>query len=50
MIGSLFHLVRAAAEMAILEGTEEISLALLKETLIDYNAEANGPSRAVQVA
>jgi hypothetical protein len=50
MIGSLSHLVRAAAEMAILEGAEEITLALLKDTLIDYNAQANAPAAPVQVA
>jgi hypothetical protein len=45
-IGSLFHLVRAAAATAILDGTEKIDLALLKSTLTDYNAQANAPSAA----
>jgi hypothetical protein len=47
MIGSLFHLVRSAATMAILEGTEKIDLPLLKSVLIDYNAEASAPGSPV---
>jgi hypothetical protein len=44
MIGSLSHLIRAAATTAILEGTEKIDLRLLKSVVIDYHAES-GTSR-----
>jgi hypothetical protein len=44
MIGSLDHLIRAAAIIAILEETEKIDLPLLKSVRIDYNAESQGPS------
>jgi hypothetical protein len=40
MIGSLSHLVRAAAATAILDGTEKIDLKLLKSVVIDYHAES----------
>jgi hypothetical protein len=42
MIGSLSHLIRAAAATAIMEGTEKIDLKLLKSITIDYNAESAG--------
>lgn len=42
MIGSLSHLVRAAATLAILEGTEKIDLKLLKSVTIDHQAESRG--------
>ncbi|WP_280470594.1 TniB family NTP-binding protein [Nocardia farcinica] len=40
MIGSLSHLVRAAATTAILDGTETLDLKLLKSVRIDYQAES----------
>ncbi|MGO4649701.1 TniB family NTP-binding protein [Nocardia sp. 2YAB30] len=40
MIGSLSHLIRAAATTAILEGTEKIDLRLLKSVVIDHHAES----------
>ena len=44
MIGSLDHLIRAAAIIAILKETEKIDLSLIKSARIDYNAESQGPS------
>lgn len=40
MIGSLSHLIRAAATTAILDRTEKIDLNLLTSVRIDYNAES----------
>jgi hypothetical protein len=40
MIGSLSHLIRAAAISAILDGSERITLDLLKNTRIDHNSES----------
>jgi len=42
MIGSLSHLVRASAQLAILEGQEAITRKLMEGVLIDYIAEADG--------
>jgi hypothetical protein len=44
VIGSLCHLVRAAAVTAILDGGEKIDQALLQQTRIDYSAEASAPA------
>ena len=46
MIGSLFHLVRAAAEMAILEGTEKISLAAAERDHDRLQRRSERPVRA----
>ena len=40
MIGSLSHLVRAAAQMAILEGDEAITRKLLDTIPVDHAAES----------
>ena len=40
MIGSLSHLVRAAAQLAILEGDEAITRKLMDTIPVDYAAES----------
>ena len=40
MIGSLSHLVRAAALTAILDGTEQITRKLLDSTPVDHAAQS----------
>ena len=40
MIGSLSHLIRAAAISAILDGSEHITRALLDTVPLDYAAES----------
>ena len=40
MIGSLMHLVRAAAITAIQDGTEAITAALLDDIQIDHTAQS----------
>jgi hypothetical protein len=42
MIGSLSHLVRASAQMAILEGHEAITRKLMDTIPVDHVAESNG--------
>jgi hypothetical protein len=46
MIGSLSHLVRAAALTAIDTGTEAITRDLLDTILVDYAAESDGQGAA----
>ncbi|MGW8887290.1 TniB family NTP-binding protein [Streptomyces sp. NPDC055749] len=46
MIGSLSHLIRAAAITAILDQSERITQALLKKTRIDHNSENASRQRA----
>ena len=41
MIGSLSHLVRAAAIRAILDGTEQITRKLLDSIPVDHAAESS---------
>ncbi|WP_338060782.1 hypothetical protein [Streptomyces viridochromogenes] len=43
MIGSLSHLIRAAAISAILDGSERITKAALRSIRIDHNSESDGP-------
>ncbi|MEU9158428.1 ATP-binding protein [Streptomyces sp. NPDC048417] len=51
MIGSLSHLIRAAAISAILDQSERITQDLLKKTRIDHNSEsASRPGTSVQKA
>ncbi|MFF4345668.1 AAA family ATPase [Kitasatospora sp. NPDC001540] len=45
MIGSLAHLVRAAAVRAILSGTERITVPILEDIPLDTAAEASAPRR-----
>ena len=42
MIGSLSHLVRASAQIAILEGQEAITRKLMETVPVDYIAESDG--------
>jgi hypothetical protein len=42
MIGSLSHLIRASAQVAILEGQEAITRKLMKDVNVDYIAETDG--------
>ena len=42
MIGSLSHLVRASAQIAILEGEEAITRKLMDTVPVDYIAESDG--------
>ena len=42
MIGSLSHLVRASAQVAILEGQEAITRKLMETIPVDYIAESGG--------
>jgi hypothetical protein len=42
MIGSLSHLVRASAQMAILEGQEAINRKLMDTIPVDHVAESGG--------
>jgi len=42
MIGSLSHLVRASAQVAILEGHEAITRKLMDTIPVDYIADADG--------
>ena len=46
MIGSLSHLVRAAALTAILDGTEAITRPLLDSIPVDHAAQAEGQGAA----
>ena len=46
MIGSLSHLIRAAALVAILEGTEKIDRKLLQSIPLDHAAESGGQGAA----
>lgn len=46
MIGSLSHLIRASAQMAILEGEEAITRKLMDTIPVDYIAEADGDTAA----
>ncbi|WP_222849188.1 hypothetical protein [Trebonia kvetii] len=39
MIGSLSHLIRASAQIAILEGTESITRKLMQDIPVDYIAQ-----------
>ncbi|MDO0934210.1 hypothetical protein QQY66_21875 [Streptomyces sp. DG2A-72] len=43
MIGSLSHLIRAAAISAILDGSEHITKTSLRAVRIDHNSESEGP-------
>lgn len=45
MIGSLSHLVRAAAISAFLDGTERITRTTIKNIRIDHSSESSGHSR-----
>lgn len=45
MIGSLSHLLRAAAIDAILDGTEQVTQPLLDAIRLDHTAEAGNPNR-----
>ena len=47
MIGSLSHLVRAAALVAILDGTEEITRKLLDGIPVDHAAQSGAPRRGL---
>jgi len=42
MIGSLSHLIRASAQIAILEGQESITRKLMETVPVDYIAESDG--------
>jgi hypothetical protein len=42
MIGSLSHLIRGAAQLAILEGDEAITRKLLDSIPVDHVAESEG--------
>ena len=46
MIGSLSHLIRAAAISAILDGTETITRTLLDTIPLDHAAESTTPPAA----
>lgn len=46
MIGSLSHLIRAAAISAILDGSERITKASLRNIRIDHNSESDSPPDA----
>jgi len=46
MIGSLSHLVRAAALVAILDGTEQITRKLLDGIPVDHAAQSRAPGAA----
>ena len=46
MIGSLSHLIRAAAITAILDGSEEITRDLLDSIALDHGAESSGEGAA----
>lgn len=46
MIGSLSHLIRAAAQLAILEGEEAITRKLMDTIPVDYVAESDGDTEA----
>ena len=46
MIGSLSHLIRAAALTAILDGTEAITRDLLESIPVDHAAESDAAGRA----
>lgn len=46
MIGSLSHLIRASAQMAIMEGEEAITRKLMDTIPVDYIAEADGDTAA----
>ncbi|MCX5056101.1 MULTISPECIES: ATP-binding protein [unclassified Streptomyces] len=43
MIGSLSHLIRAAAISAILDGSERITKTSLRDVRIDHNSESDAP-------
>ncbi len=43
MIGSLSHLIRAAAISAVLDGSERITKTSLRSIRIDHNSESDGP-------
>ncbi|MFE4331527.1 hypothetical protein ACFRQM_19490 [Streptomyces sp. NPDC056831] len=45
MIGSLSHLVRAAAISAILDQSERITRATIKNIRIDHSSESSGHGR-----
>ncbi len=42
MIGSLSHLLRASAQIAILEGQEAVTRKLMDTIPVDYVAESDG--------
>jgi hypothetical protein len=46
MIGSLSHLIRAAAQLSILEGEEAITRKLMDTIPVDYVAESDGDTEA----
>lgn len=46
MIGSLSHLIRAAAISAVLDGSERITKASLRNIRIDHNSESDSPPDA----
>ena len=48
MIGSLSHLIRAAAIQAILTGTEKITRKMLDSITLDHAAEQREPSSRAQ--
>jgi hypothetical protein len=47
MIGSLSHLLRAAAIDAILDGAEQITRPILEAIRLDHTAEAGNPNRPI---
>lgn len=46
MIGSLSHLIRAAAQLAIIDGAEAITRPLLDTVPVDYAATTDGQGAA----
>ncbi|MEE1829691.1 hypothetical protein [Streptomyces sp. SP17KL33] len=49
MIGSLSHLIRAAAISAILDETERITRATVKNNRIDHSSEFSAPGRTASL-